>query len=125
MHKVRASGDKLLFDETMTGTQSVLESATMVENAAIANEAYAKFSRYELYLFEAKTGAIKDLAKHIANSNPIEAAVALIKVAGSIDAAVDLLIAAERSIVSTVSVSKPVVEPVVESVVEPVSVAAS
>jgi hypothetical protein len=51
VHAVRACGDPLLFDEVMTGTQPVLASAKMVENVAIANEAYAKFSRYERYLF--------------------------------------------------------------------------
>jgi hypothetical protein len=55
------------------------------------------------------------LAKHIANSDPVEAAAALIKATGGIDAAVDLLIAAERSIAS---ISKPVVAPVSEPVVE-------
>jgi hypothetical protein len=58
------------------------------------------------------------LAKHIANSDPVEAAAALIKATGGIDAAVDLLIAAERSIAS---ISKPVVAPVSEPVVAPVS----
>lgn len=110
MDKIRTCGDKLLYDEVLTGTQPVLPSAEMVENAAAAIKGYAKFSGFELYLFEAKTGAIKDLAKHIAESDPIEAAAALIRVTGSIDAAVDLLIAAERSIVSM----RPVVEPVVE-----------
>src|SRR5262249_26799703 len=110
MDKIRTCGDKLLHDEVMTGTQPVLPSAKMVENAAVAIEAYRKFSRYELHLFEIATGAIKDLVKHIADSDPIEAAAALIKATGSIDASVDLLIAAERSIVSTAPVSKPVVE---------------
>jgi hypothetical protein len=108
MDKIRTCGDKLLHDEVMTGTQPVLASAEMVENASIAIKAYAKFSRYERYLFEAKTGAVKDLTKHIANSDPVEAAAALIKATGSIDTAVDLLIAAERSIVSMALVSEPV-----------------
>jgi|SRR6516162_591798 hypothetical protein len=82
------------------------------QNAAKSksDKAYARLSRYELYLFEAKTRAVKNLAKHVAESDPVEAAAALIKATGNIDTAVDLLIAAERSIVSMVPVSKPVVE---------------